>query len=248
MTCFFLLLRSSLFTICLVLSTLFFGVVSTIAIPFPYRYRYGVIRLWSSTIIGCAKIICGIRYRVEGRNNLPHHPVIFLSKHQSAWETIFYPFLFSNPLVFVLKKELLWIPIFGWCLASLRMIPINRSQGRDAFSQVLNIGKARLDAGISVIFFPEGTRIPVGQAGTYKTGGARLAIATQTPIIPIAVHSGHAWPKNAFIKYPGIITVSIGQPIMPDSQDHTALSQRAATWIESEMRRIAPEDYMHTAS
>ena len=175
--------------------------------------------------------------------NLPDAPVVLLSKHQSAWETIFYLILMPRPLVFVFKKELTYIPFFGWGIALLRMIPIDRSKGRDAFAQVVNHGRKRLADGQWVIMFPEGTRIPVGQAGKYKHGGSRLAVETNTPVVPIAVNAGECWPKGSFIKKPGLITVSIGKPIDSTGLDAAQLSQRVENWIESEMRVISPAVY-----
>ncbi len=152
------------------------------------------------------------------------------------------PFM-PRPLVYVFKKEILYIPFFGWGMALLRMIPIDRSRGRDAFASVVQHGKRRLADGQWIIMFPEGTRIPVGQRGKYKSGGTRLAVETDTVVVPIALNSGECWPKNSFIKKPGLITVSIGKPISPQGQDATQLMQQVENWIESEMRVISPHAY-----
>jgi 1-acyl-sn-glycerol-3-phosphate acyltransferase len=180
--------------------------------------------------------------------NLPDAPVILLSKHQSAWETIFFCWLMPRPLIFVFKKELLYIPFFGWGLGMMRMIAIDRSKGRDAMSQVIQTGRRRLDDGQWVIMFPEGTRTPVGQQGKYKAGGAILAIGTKTPVVPIAMNSGDCWPRNAFIKKPGLITVSIGKPISPEGLSSAELMAQVENWIESEMRVITPAAYAVKAS
>jgi 1-acyl-sn-glycerol-3-phosphate acyltransferase len=180
---------------------------------------------------------------VKGYENLPDAPVILLSKHQSAWETIFYLYFMPRPLVYVFKKELQYIPFFGWGIALLRMIPIDRSKGKDAFAQVVTQGRRRLADGQWVIMFPEGTRIPVGEKGRYKGGGTRLAVETNTPVVPIAVNSGECWPKNSFIKKPGVITVSIGKPISPQGTNAVDLMQQVENWIESEMRVISPQVY-----
>src|SRR5450830_1440969 len=174
--------------------------------PFPYAKRYYLTSRWNVIVIWAARVICGIRYQVKGMENLPDAPVILLSKHQSAWETIFYLIIMPRPLVVV--------------------------QGRK-----------RLADGQWVIMFPEGTRIPVGQVGKYKHGGSRLAVETNTQVVPIAVNAGECWPKGSFIKKPGIITVSIGKPISPEGLDPAQLSQRVENWIESEMRVISPAVY-----
>ena len=150
--------------------------------------------------------------------------------------------------IFVFKKSLLYIPFFGWGLAMLRMIAIDRSKGRDAMTQVIRVGKERLDDGQWVIMFPEGTRTRVGQQGAYKAGGAILAIGTATPVVPIAMNSGDCWPRNAFIKTPGLITVSIGPPIAPDGLSPSELMSKVENWIESEMRVITPDAYDEKAS
>jgi 1-acyl-sn-glycerol-3-phosphate acyltransferase len=240
---FSLLLRSLAFIVLVTLITITWCFVCLLAAPLPYHYRYWVTARWNIAVIWLGKVLCGIRYRVLGAENLPDRPIILLSKHQSAWETIFYLMSMPRPLVFVLKKELLYVPFFGWGLALLRMIPIDRSQGKNAFAYVVSQGKKRLANGQWIIMFPEGTRIPVGQKGIYKSGGARLALETQTPIVPIAVNSARCWPKNSLIKYPGLITVSIGKPISVENKNAVELMEQVENWIESEMRVIAPQDY-----
>ena len=238
-----LLLRSLLFTILVALLTVVWAFVCMLAAPLPYNQRYWVTSRWNAAVIWLARVICGIRYRVLGAENLPDEPVILLSKHQSAWETIFYLIYMPRPLVFVFKKELMYIPFFGWGIALLRMIPIDRSKGKDAFAHVVAQGRKRLANGQWIIMFPEGTRIAVGQKGYYKGGGARLAVETQTTIVPIAMNSGECWPKNSLIKQPGLITVSIGRPIDVRGKNAPQLLQEVETWIEAEMRVISPQHY-----
>ncbi|HTN66124.1 MAG TPA: lysophospholipid acyltransferase family protein [Burkholderiaceae bacterium] len=238
-----LFLRSLLFTLLMLAATVIWVWVCLLAAPLPYNQRYYVTGRWNVFVIWLARVLCGIRYQIKGYENLPDAPVILLSKHQSAWETIFYLPTMLRPLVYVFKKEILYIPFFGWGMALLRMIPIDRSKGRDAFASVVEQGKKRLAGGQWIMMFPEGTRIAVGQRGNYKGGGARLAIETQTPVIPIAVNSGECWPKHSFIKKPGLITVSIGQPISPQGLNAVTLMQQVENWIESEMRVISPHAY-----
>ena len=238
-----ILLRSSLFALALVILTPPYAILALCTYPLPPLARYRIISGWSHLVILLSRLILGIRYRVEGLENLPAQPAVILAKHQSAWETIFFCWLMPRPLIFVFKKELLYIPFFGWGLGMMRMIAIDRSKGRDAMSQVIQTGRRRLDDGQWVIMFPEGTRTPVGQQGKYKAGGAILAIGTKTPVVPIAMNSGDCWPRNAFIKKPGLITVSIGKPISPEGLSSAELMAQVENWIESEMRVITPAAY-----
>lgn len=238
-----LFLRSLLFTIVMMVATVVWSLVCILAAPLPYSGRYWVTSRWNVFITWCAKAICGIRYEIKGWENLPDAPAVLLSKHQSAWETIFLLQAMPRPLVYVFKKEILYIPFFGWGMALLRMIPIDRSQGKNAFAQVVRNGRKRLAQGLWIIMFPEGTRIPVGQKGKYKSGGARLAVETQTLVVPIAHNSGECWPKGSFVKRPGLVTVSIGKPISPENHTPDSLMQEVENWIESEMRAISPHVY-----
>ena len=238
-----LFLRSLLFAVVMAIATVIWCFVCMLAAPLPYNKRYYVTSRWNVFIIWCAKVICGIRYEFKGYENFPDSPAIVLSKHQSAWETIFLLANLPRPLVFVFKKEILYIPFFGWGIALLRMIPIDRKQGKNAFRMVVAHGKRRLKDGQWIIMFPEGTRIPVGQAGKYKSGGTRLAIETGVPVVPIAVNSGECWPKNSFIKYPGKVTVSVGKPISPEGHTPDSMMEQVEQWIESEMRVISPHVY-----
>ncbi len=238
-----LFVRSLIFALLIVVATVVWAIACFGFMLLPYRQRYWMIIRWNVFIVFAAKYVCGIHWRMKGVENLPDAPVILLSKHQSAWETIFYCWAMPRPMIFVFKKSLLYIPFFGWGLAMLRMIAIDRSKGREAMSQVIDTGKRRLADGQWVIMFPEGTRTPVGSQGKYKAGGAILAIGTNTPVVPIAVNSGDCWPRNAFIKTPGTITVSIGKPISPEGLTAAELIARVETWIESEMRVITPNAY-----
>ena len=248
-----LFLRSALFLLLIVVATVVWAIACFGFLLLPYRQRYYMITRWNVFVSLAARAVCGIRWEIKGLENLPDAPVILLSKHQSAWETIFYCWLMPRPLIFVLKKELLYIPFFGWGLAMMRMIAIDRSKGRDAMAQVIQSGRRRLSDGQWVIMFPEGTRTPAGAQGKYKAGGAILAIGTQTPVVPIAMNSGDCWPRNAFIKKPGLITVSIGPLISPEGLSAAALMVKVENWIESEMRVITPSAYaapepVHTVS
>lgn len=204
---------------------------------------------WLTVAIYGAKLIVGIRYQVTGMENLPlgkRSPAILLCKHQSTYETFLMPAIMPHPLAYVFKKELIYIPFFGWAIAALDMIHIDRSQRAQAFNKVVEQGKRLLAKGTWVIMFPEGTRIERGQVGTYKSGGARLAIETGAPVIPIAVTSAKCWPRKAFIKFPGLVDVSIGKPIPSEGRKPDELMLEVQTWIEAEMRRLDPEAYTKT--
>ncbi len=234
-----LILRSLTFMLLMTVATMVWAPLCFLFAPLPYKQRYYMTTRWNVFILWAAKTVCGIEHRIKGKENLPDAPAIVLSKHQSAWETIFYCISMRRPLVYVFKKELTYIPFFGWGIALLRMIPIDRSKTKDAFAQVVEHGRKRLADGQWIIMFPEGTRIPVGEKGKYKTGGTRLAVETNTMVIPVAVNSGECWPKNSFIKKPGVITVSIGKPISPEGLTAVELMQQVENWIESEMRVIS---------
>ena len=209
--------------------------------------RYGFAQKWLTLSIDAARVLMGIRYQVQGQENLPvgeTSPAILLVKHQSTYETFLMPAIMPHPLAYVFKKELLYVPFFGWSIGSLDMIHIDRSQRAKAFAKVVEQGQALLDKGVWVIMFPEGTRIPRGERGSYKTGGTRLAIATGAPVIPIAVTSAKCWPRKAFIKTPGVVDVSIGKPIPSVGRDAEELMREVETWIEAEMHRLDPEAYV----
>lgn len=185
--------------------------------------------------------LCGIRYQIIGAENIPKTPSIVLSKHQSAWETLAFQKIFP-PQVWVLKKELLRIPFFGWGLAMTSPIAIDRSAKKKALEQIVEQGKDRLKQGFWIVIFPEGTRIPPGQRGKYRIGGAWLATHTNTLVVPVAHNAGELWGRNSFIKYPGTITVSIGEPIDPTGMEPGELNAQVEAWIEFEMLRISQKN------
>jgi len=210
---------------------------------FPVHTRYWLCSRWTAMAIWGARVICGIKYKVEGWHNLPDGPAIVLPKHQSTWETFWLPTAMPRDLTFVYKRELNWVPFFGWGIASAQMISIDRSKGQSAFEQVVEQGKDRLARGWWIVIFPEGTRTKPGANKRYKTGGARLAVRTGAWAVPIAVDSGEYWPKGRFIKTPGTVSVSIGPAINPSGKTAEEVATQVETWIESEMRRLAPHRY-----
>jgi len=202
---------------------------------------------WFRVVIWGTRVFLGVRVEVSGLEHLPlgqTTSAILLSKHQSALETLLLPTLISHPLAFVFKRELLRIPFFGWSMARLDMIHIDRESRAQALKQVVTQGKALLEQGVWIILFPEGTRIERGQQGTYQTAGTRLAVQAGAPVIPIAVSSGKCWPRKGFIKYPGVVQVSIGRPIASVGREPKELMREVEAWIEAEMHRIDPEAYL----
>lgn len=230
-------LRSAVFALVKIVITPVFAVIALLTFPLPPLARYRVITVWTRCVIWAARAICGIRYRVIGAEHIPREPCIILAKHQSAWETLAFQLIFP-PQVWVLKKELLQVPFFGWGLAMLSPIAIDRSSRREALQQLIEQGRQRLQSGFSIVIFPEGTRIPPGQRGKYRPGGARLAVQTGTPVLPVAHNAGLRWGRNAFLKRPGMVTVSIGAPIHPQGLDAETLIARVEQWIEDEMPRL----------
>ena len=206
-------------------------------------YRMAV--FWLSLAVHGARYITGIQYVVQGRENLPalDQPCVLLVKHQSTYETFLMPVIMPKDLAYVFKRELLYVPFFGWAIGQLDMIHIDRKLKSRAFQKVVQQGKDLLDKGIWVIMFPEGTRIERGQSGSYKSGGTRLAIETGVPVIPIAVNSALCWPRKAFIKRPGTVTVSIGQAIPSHGRQPDELMADVESWIENEMRVLDPAAY-----
>ncbi len=204
----------------------------TVVLPFATRYR--LISAWARFQVFMLKHLCGLDYRVEGREHLPRGAAIILAKHQSAWETIAFQEIFPAQ-TWVLKRELLWIPLFGWALALLRPIAIDRRAGRRAIEQVIEQGRERLQSGIGVVVFPEGTRTPPGRRGRYAMGGAVLAAETGYPVVPVAHNAGSFWPRRGFLKRPGTIRVVIGPVIDPRGKTAEDIRRLAEEWIEGKM-------------
>jgi len=231
-------LRSTLFALFQLVITPPYALVALLTFPFTLLTRYRVISGWARLLVAAAERICGIRYRVIGAENVPRHPCIILSKHQSAWETLAFQVIFP-PQAWVVKRELLWIPFFGWGLAMLDPIAIDRGSGARALRQMLEQGRDRLARGLCIVIFPEGTRVAPGARREYRAGGAWLASKTEAPVVPVALNSGEIWRRNAFLKYPGTITVSIGVPIETRGLPPEEINRRVEDWIEGEVQRIS---------
>ncbi len=242
-------LRSLLFYLFGFTSVTIFATAIILVIPFTsIRTRYSMGVAWCRLIQKVLYLLCGIGSQVKGLENIPkdpNKPLIVLGKHQSAWETFVYPSIFPKELCFVFKRELLYVPFFGWALASLRMIHINRGDRENAREAVAAQGKVVLKEGRWIAIFPEGTRTPRGSFKPYRKGGVRLAISTQTDILPVAQNSGAIWPRKTFLKRPGLITLSIGPVISVQGKTEEQLQLEVEAWIEGEMRRLDPSAYKY---
>ena len=227
-------LRSLFFMLVLIVITPPFAILVLLAAPVPRIPRYRFITLWTRAVMWLVRHVLGIRYVVKGREHLPHRPTIILAKHQSAWETLAFQVIFP-PQSWVMKRELLWIPFLGWGLAMFSPIAINRASRSEAFKRLVEQGQKRLDQGFWITIFPEGTRTAPGQRRRYRVGGAWLAVKTGTQVIPVAHNAGMIWPRNAFVKRPGLVTVEIGEPIDPTGLTPEQLMQKVEDWIESRM-------------
>jgi 1-acyl-sn-glycerol-3-phosphate acyltransferase len=229
--------RSSLFVLALVLITPPYALLALATLPLPRMARYRIISGWSRLVIILAKLILRIQWRVEGREHLPQRPAVILAKHQSAWETMAFQLIFP-PQVHVLKRELLWIPFFGWGLALMSPIAIDRKRGLAALRALSKKGAQRLGQGFWVVVFPEGTRVAPGERRAYQPGGAWLAAASGAPVVPVAHNAGLLWPRYAFLKHPGTVTVRIGPAIDPAGRDPATINRLAESWIEEQQKAL----------
>jgi 1-acyl-sn-glycerol-3-phosphate acyltransferase len=231
-------LRSALFALALVLVTPPYAILALLTFPLPRLVRYRIISGWSRLVLFLSKAIVGIDWKVEGEEHLPARPSVILAKHQSAWETLAFQKIFP-PQVHVLKRELLWIPFFGWGLALMSPIAIDRSRGVAALRAIARRGQKRLEQGFWVVVFPEGTRVAPGETRDYQPGGAWLAAATGAPVVPVAHNAGLYWPRNAFLKRPGTITIRIGPSIDPRDRDPLTINAMVKEWIEEQQKALA---------
>jgi len=233
-----LFLRSLLFWIGFIINVAIFGLLIVVLFFTPSPFRLKIARVWSQTNNFLLKIFCGIKYKVEGLENLNVETAIILCKHQSTWETLALH-SFTPYVRWVFKRELMRIPIFGWALALTDPIAINRGAGRVAIKQLIKEGTKKLNAGKWMVLFPEGTRTSPGKTQKYKIGGALLAKKSGYPVIPIAHNAGEFWPKHSFIKWPGTISVVIGPAIQSKDRSADEINEDVYNWIESTMEEIS---------
>ncbi|MGD8514705.1 MAG: lysophospholipid acyltransferase family protein [Granulosicoccaceae bacterium] len=232
-----LFLRATLFSAGMIVSTIIFALLCPLTIVFPFTVRYRFISQWRHFNLWLAKTVCHIDYEIAGIENLPDEPSIVFCKHQSAWETLAIA-RFLPPHVWVLKRELLWVPFFGWGLAMLKPIAIDRAAGRRAVKQIIAQGKQRLADGQWVVVFPEGTRVAAGQQKKFGIGGAILAEASGAPVVPIAHNAGYFWPRRQFIKQPGTVKVVIGKPIATRGRKAADINAEAENWINDTVAQL----------
>ena len=235
-------LRSLAFLIGVALFTPLFGVLVFAARVFGFRASYYAAKAWGKTTMAWLEFTCGMRYEERGAEHIPDFPVIIMAKHQSAWETLFL-LCRLPPAGWIIKKELLWLPVIGWCLYILHAISIDRSSGRAARDQIVEQGKQRLAEGTWVSIFPEGTRVAPGKRKRYGMGGASLAVATGTPILPVAHNAGETWGRYSFLKYPGTIQVRFGPLIQTKGREAAMVNAEVEAWIEGQMAAISPHLY-----
>ncbi|MDX9945447.1 MAG: lysophospholipid acyltransferase family protein [Azonexus sp.] len=243
-------IRSALFMIFVVLWSVISAPLVIVLGPVlggVWAYRFG--KLWRLGTQWGVENLLGIRPRIIGQENMPSEPCVIMAKHQSAWETMTLQDCVPEGrfCVFVLKQELLKLPFVGWGLAAMKMISIDRSAGKNALDQVVTQGRERLKQGFYVIIFPEGTRVAPGEKRRYKPGGAYLATHVGCQVVPIAHDAGELWPRQAFLKKPGTITISIGPAFSAAGMTETEVNQQVEDWIEGEMRRISPHRYRDAA-
>lgn len=236
-------IRAALFWVGFSLSTLLAGFVIPLLWLLPRGWHYQILLTWNRFNLWWLTVTCGVKYRVQGRENIPtaaDGPFIVMSNHQSTWETLALACIFPQELSWVLKRELLKVPIFGWGLHFLKPIAIDRGSGRVAVKQIVDQGSALLAEGRSIVIFPEGTRVAPGKKMRYKIGGAVFAARAKAPIIPVAHNAGECWRRHAWIKYPGTITVSIGPPITTVGLKGDAINGLVENWIETEKQQLPP--------
>lgn len=235
-------LGSTLFLIYILLSTPIVGLLILAAIPLSFALRYKIADVWIYWLMVILKRCCGLSYQVEGLENIPKDgAAIILSKHQSAWETIALR-QFISPQTAVLKESLLQIPFGGWALATLKPIAINRSAQKEALKMLVEQGTARLQEGLFVLIFPEGTRVAPGDHKKFNAGGAILASKSGFPVIPLAHNAGEFWSRNSFLKFPGTIKVKIGPAISSTDKSAKEINSTAEEWINQAMTAIAAEE------
>jgi len=233
------ILGSTLFFIYVVMSTPIVGVAILVCYFMPFSTRYKIADIWIDYLLFMLKLCCGLSYRVEGLENIPQdRAAVILSKHQSAWETIALRQIIS-PQTAVLKKSLLQIPFGGWALATLKPIAIDRSNQKEALKMLLEQGTARLQEGLFVLVFPEGTRVAPGCSKKFNAGGAMLAHKSGFPVIPLAHNAGEFWPRNSFLKYPGVIEVKIGPEISTQGKSSKEINAEAEQWIVNAMDQMS---------
>ena len=204
----------------------------------PLGVRVGIVHLWIALSLFFLRLFCGLRYTVEGLDNIPAEGFIIMSRHSSTWETIALQ-KFFRPMIWVVKRELTWIPFFGWALKAMDAIALNRGTGRKAINQLVRESAEQMNKGRILMLFPEGTRVPPGETRPFKLGGAIVSSQTGYAILPIAHNAGEFWPRHSWIKWPGTVRVVIGKPIEPGDRPPEQIIKEVGQWITAECERIS---------
>lgn len=231
-------LRGLLFTLVMYGAALVFSSLVVLLFWAPHSIRWAVAKGWADACLWAGRVICGLDVSTEGQENIPDEPCVFLIKHTTALET-YWQIAALPPSCWVLKQDLLWLPVFGWSLVVMKSIAINRGAGGSAVKQVIEKGKARIASGVSVCIFPEGTRMPPGETRRYGSSGAALAHEAGCPVVPVAHNAGDLWPKRGMAKQPGKIRFCIGPPIIPGAGKPKETNLLAQQWIEGKMNEIS---------
>jgi 1-acyl-sn-glycerol-3-phosphate acyltransferase len=233
-----LFLRSLIFQAYFFASVMLFAMLVFACWPLPFTVRFGLARTWGKSMLWVGRVVCGLDYVIEGRGNIPGEPSVIMIKHSTVFEAYAQLTIFP-PQTWVVKRELKWIPIFGWGLAALKPIAIDRSAGHTAVSQVIEQGRAKLADGVWVTIFPEGTRVLPGAVRKYGVSGAALAREARCRIVPVAHNAGDFWPRRSFIKRPGLIRFCIGPPMETADKSPKQINEEVRGWIESKMAEIS---------
>jgi len=240
---FWLAIRSAFFWALFLPFLLICAAVLSLTFYMPLGFRMAIVKTWIAFSLSCLRIVCGLKYTVEGTENIPENGFIIMSKHSSTWETLSIQWFF-RPLVWVVKRELTWIPFFGWALKAMNAIALDRGTGRKAINQLIEESQRQMDAGRILMLFPEGTRVLPMQVKPFKMGGAIVSQRTGYAVLPIAHNAGEFWPRHSWIKWPGTIRVVIGPPIEPGDKSAEEIIREVADWITGECERISDKEQL----
>ena len=235
---FWLAIRSTLFWILFLPFLLICATLLSLTFYMPLGFRMGIVKTWIAFSLAWLRITCGLKYSVEGMENIPQKGFIVMSKHSSTWETLSIQWFF-RPLIWVVKRELTWIPFFGWALKAMNAIALDRGTGRKAINQLIEESQRQMDAGRILMLFPEGTRVLPMQVKPFKMGGAIISQRTGYAVLPIAHNAGEFWPRHSWIKWPGTIRVVIGPPIEPGDKTPNQIITEVGDWITRECERVS---------
>jgi 1-acyl-sn-glycerol-3-phosphate acyltransferase len=240
---FWLAIRATFFWILFLPGIVFCATLASLTFFAPLWFRMGIVKIWIAYSLASLRITCGLKYRVEGTENIPEDGFIVMSKHSSTWETIAIQ-RFFRPMVWVVKRELTWIPFFGWALVAMNVIALNRGTGRKAINQLIRESKARMDQGRILMMFPEGTRVLPRQTKPFKLGGAIVSHRTGYAVLPVAHNAGEFWPRHSWIKWPGTIRIVIGPPVEPAGKKSEAIIAEVRDWITRECEAISDTEQL----